>query len=172
MAGGTPVTGNPLNSSLNLNAITGPLGLNPSAMQGAQNQQLTAQSQQAQQNMANVLKNEAQKQQKMTSPWQVAGQWAQALQGRMKQNQANQGAAGLAGAQNPSGPGTPAAGAMPTPNATGAPPAGAANPALPAYSGAPPPGTVAPQGAAAPPVPPPQQTGMGAPPVDLSDMFG
>lgn len=158
---------NPLNSSLftGQTGMPGLAGLNPAAAQAAQNQTLTAQQQQSAQDMANVLKKEGQSQNKQfTSPWQVAGQWAQALSGRMKQAQANQGAAALNTATAPgqSGPATPNAAAMPTPSPlpwSGAPAAGAS----PAASATP---TPMPMAAPGMPI---MDAGSG---LDLSDMFG
>jgi hypothetical protein len=117
--------------------------LNPVAQQTAQNQQLTAQQQQQAQELANLLQKQGQNAQKQqfTSPWQVAGQWANALAGKAKQAGINQGyaqmnAQGAPGAPggNPAAPGTPPAASVPgqSPATPGASPA----PQLP-WSGAP-----------------------------------
>ena len=177
-------TANPLNSSLFQGAGVGPMGLNPSAGQAAQNQALTAQQQQAAAGMAQLLQKQGQnQQQKFTSPWQVAGQMAQALKGRMMQGGANQQGAALAAQTAPGGAAAPLTpGQSPaTPGAApgGAPPPGGGGwnqplgaPQGPAAAAAPPqmpPPQMPPPQMPPPQMPPPNLAGAG---LDLSDMFG
>lgn len=81
-------------------------GLNPTVQQAGQNQALTAQQQKQAQDLATMLQKEGQNQanKQFTSPWQVAGQWAQALAGKGKQAQLNQGYQTLEGLNVPGQP--------------------------------------------------------------------
>lgn len=165
--GGIPP--NPLTGSLNgSTGMPGLGGLNPAAAQQAQNQTLTAQQQGNAQALAQLLQKQGQSNDgKFTSPWQVAGQMAQALKGRQMMGQANQGAAALnaqaapAGAAAPMVPGQSPA----TPGAPGGAPGapGGWNQPL---------GT--PQGPGAVPMPPPRppQAPMQTDNLDLENMFG
>lgn len=116
--------------------------LNPVAQQTAQNQQLTAQQQQQAQELATLLQKKGQNEQAQhfTSPWQVAGQWAQALAGKGKQQGLNQGYAQLnaQGAPGASPAAPPAAAGIPgqTPATAPAAPNTGNSPQLP-WSGAP-----------------------------------
>lgn len=75
-------------------ALLGLLGQNQN--QNAQNQ-LTLQQQAQMQQVAQMLqqKGENKDKEQFTSPWQVAGQWAQALGGQQMQNQLGQGYSAL-----------------------------------------------------------------------------
>jgi len=90
--------------------------LNPAPNQAQAQSQLTAQQQAQQQELANLLKKEGQTTGKFTSPWQVAGQWAQALKGGQMQSQLNPGYQQINKAQ-PMGDVTPAPAAPTTPAA-------------------------------------------------------
>lgn len=94
--------------------------LNPAPNQAAATGQLSAQSTQQAQDLANLLRKEGQTQGKFTSPWQVAGQWAQALRGKQMQDQLNPQYTQLQG-QQPYG--APDAAAAPPPAGTPAAPA-------------------------------------------------
>ena len=91
--------------------------LNPTIQQGAANNALTAQQQKQAQDLATMLQKEGQTQdKKFTSPWQVAGQWANALAGKVKQNQLNQGYATLNSLDQPGASGVPPAAPPGTPS--------------------------------------------------------
>lgn len=66
-------------------------GLNPTIYNQAQTSNLTRQQQEQAQQLQNILQNEGQNKQnqKFTSPWQVAGQFAQAIAAKNLQNQIN-----------------------------------------------------------------------------------
>ena len=79
--------------------------------QNAQNQ-LTAQQQAQMQQVATMLQQQGQNKenQKFTSPWQVAGQWAQALGGQSAQANLGQGYSALNQTQQLTPTNTPTAG--------------------------------------------------------------